>query len=759
MMNVKNKNLYLIDFMIVFSGLAALSWTVLWQLCAGLALGVSAWGAALTLAITMGGMCFGSLGMGRVLKKLPHISAFRLYGILEIIIGISGLFLLQAFKIIEALDTQIYASNSDFKVFVHLFGIIIILGLPAMCMGATTPVFGKIAQYSNTSLSILYGLNTLGAAAGALLAAFTFIPMLGIHGTAFIIAAINLSVGAISIFGEKEFYSENKINQTFVSQIERSSKIKIIEQFAIVFISGFATLALEVVWFRSFTAAFYSTTAAFSVMLASILLSLGLSASCVPLMKLKKIKLSFVILLSGIFVLLATPLIERFDIISNFINPIPALQFMHWFILTTLVTGPAIFLLGLALPWTLEEPKNFKQTGMLYGFNTFAAVIGSLTAGWIFLPALGVARTSWLIGALLILTGIVLSKNCNKKQLVQWIILGCLSAIIAIGFESGVGRTRLQVHAVGKDKINILAFQEGPDVTISVLELADSKDRALIIDGFIATGQSSDKNAKYAAQYMQWMGHLPMILHPEPHNALVICFGTGQTANAVRKENPDSLTIVDINPNVFKMAPYFKTNEDVLNDKRVNHMVMDGRAFLRRTQQTFDVITLEPMPPTFAGVNALYSEEFYKHAYEKLTSDGMIAQWVPFHLLSVYHAASIAKTFQKVFPNNFLWIDPVTKTGILIGTKNENSSFGENFPGLIRNKISRILSDDEIKKAVYLNKNQLLEYGTFGDIITDDNQILAYGKANYYTHSMFGLSEEENFEVLDHIKNKYINTP
>ncbi len=233
----------------------------------------------------------------------------------------------------------------------------------------------------------------------------------------------------------------------------------------------------------------------------------------------------------------------------------------------------------------------------------------------------------------------------------------------------------------------------------------------------------------YTGQYMDWMGHLPMLLHPDPKNALVICFGTGQTANAVRKENPNSLSIVDINQNVYKLANYFTANESVLNDPRVNPIVMDGRAFMRRTNKIYDVITLEPMPPTFAGVNALYSLEFYQLARSKMTPNGIIAQWLPYHLVPAKYSASIAKTFQTVFPNAILWNDPASGTGILLGSMDDNGNLGENWPGLERTKIQRLLTKEQIVKAVVLYRDQMKKYGAFGELITDDNQKLSYGKA------------------------------
>jgi hypothetical protein len=276
----------------------------------------------------------------------------------------------------------------------------------------------------------------------------------------------------------------------------------------------------------------------------------------------------------------------------------------------------------------------------------------------------------------------------------------------------------------------------------------------LILDSSSASGQSG-RTYKLGEHYMNWMGHLPMLLHPEPKNALVICFGTGQTANAVRNENPESLDIVDVNPRIFKLAHNFDANEDVLHDPRVKAIAMDGRAYLRRSSKVYDVITLEPMPPTDAGVNALYSRRFYELARDRLSPKGVIAQWLPFHCVAPLYSASIAKTFVDVFPNAILWIDPDTKhDGILIGTKDESVLLGTSWPGFSRADCKRDLNQEEVQKNVVLDAKQLKRYAAYGDVVNDDNQLLCYGKALV---CYLGLLKE-NFELL-HRANEAVVIP
>ena len=134
------------------------------------------------------------------------------------------------------------------------------------------------------------------------------------------------------------------------------------------------------------------------------------------------------------------------------------------------------------------------------------------------------------------------------------------------------------------------------------------------------------------------------------------------------------------------------------------------------------------MAPHFAGSNALYSRDFYERVAEKLAPGGVVAQWVPFHLLPPLHAASVVRSFQDVFPDAALWVDPGRgRTGIVLGRQGgPGAAIGSVWPGLARRPGGRSLSDDEIRKALVLGPEALARFASLGEPISDDNQRLAY---------------------------------
>jgi spermidine synthase len=431
---------------------------------------------------------------------------------------------------------------------------------------------------------------------------------------------------------------------------------------------------------------------------------------------------------AGVAILLATPFVERMDILVLGTEGYGA-RIARRSLLAVATLGGPMLLLGTVLPWLLEEYRDRGGAGWLYATNTLGSVLGSLLATWACLPLLGFARTAWAVGAGAVL--LAAAVRARGRALVLLAGAGAL-ALAALRTED-IGRKRV-LGTSTFTKLEVLAFEEGAEATAAVVEgdvtTARGSARALVIDGFVATAEDMP-----SVSYMAWMGRLPMLLHPAPKRVLVVCFGTGQTANAVREEGPERLDVVELNPAVLRMAPFFASNRGVLGDPRVRAVVMDGRAWLRRSQERYDVVTLEPMPPHFAGVNSLYSREFYEIVASRLEPGGVMAQWVPFHLLPPLYAASIAATFQSVFPDAILWRG--LGSSILLGRREAGGEpLGSAWPGLARAAEHRPASAARAAGRIELDAVQLARWGRSGRIITDDNQLLAYGAIHRQLWSM-----------------------
>ena len=705
----------IVDALVFFSGFAALSWEIVWQIHASLAIGVSAMGTAMALVATMAGLAVGALGASRWLRgAAAGRPPARLYAGLEVIIGLCGaLWLHPGFRLLERIDTAIYLAYPGAAPLVHLVGILAVLGPAAVAMGATIPVFGLLAARSGSSIAVLYGWNTAGAGLGVLCVSFVLLPLLGVQRTSLVLAAVNLTVAAVAWrLASRAEEAPAAAPPRPVGRPPRPVDL------GVVFVTGLVVLGLEVAWFRAMRAAFWATTDSFAIILASVLVPLALGARLARSLARRGVSLGVGLAGGGAAALCATPIVERFDVLFAHMNSGYALTALAWLALSLLVLGPSVALLGSCLPYVLDRYDGTSAWGRVYAVNTCGAVVGSLLAAWVLLPSMGSERAAWLLGGTAVLAGVVVSSGRTRLTAAA---LATVGLAVAIGADSGAGRTRAQ--GMLQDQVTqVLAVAETADSTIAVVDDA-SGARVLAIDGFSATSQSASMH------YMSWMGRLPMLLHPAPGRGLVICFGTGQTADGLRDEGLGDIDVVELSAAVLRLAPYFAaSNRDILADPRVHTIVMDGRAWLRRTERRYDIVTLEPMPPNFAAVNALYAREFYQLVAGRLNRGGIAVQWLPLHLVSAHDAAAIVATFQETFGDSILWFDPLNYMGILAGRIGTPSAdFGRDWPGLMRPAPMRDMAPEQIKGALALRPADLARWAATGRPVTDDNQLLAYG--------------------------------
>ncbi|MEZ4406379.1 MAG: hypothetical protein R3A52_07890 [Polyangiales bacterium] len=135
-----------------------------------------------------------------------------------------------------------------------------------------------------------------------------------------------------------------------------------------------------------------------------------------------------------------------------------------------------------------------------------------------------------------------------------------------------------------------------------------------------------------ARRYIRTLAHLPWLACTvAARDALQVCYGTGTTAGAFASHDDlRALTVVDINRDVFALAPHFtESSRGAWRDPRVTLVVEDGRQHLATTRSRVDVLSLEPPPPTAEGASTLYTAGFYRLARRALRRCGVVAQWIP----------------------------------------------------------------------------------------------------------------------------------
>lgn len=645
---------------VLLSGFTALVYEVVWARRLALVLGSATSAASAVLSAFMFGLAAGALLVGW--RADASRRPLRWYGVLEIGIGVYAL----AFDSLLDLAGGLLAAEPWLCSFA-------LLSLPAALMGGTLPVLARAAsdttQRATRAFGSLYGVNTLGAVLGALLAAVVLLEAFGLPGATRFAAVLNLALGVgfwvlAMLAGERSVYVPDE--EAPPTRPLGDAEPAILLAF---FLAGFAALGLEMAWFRVLVYYLEGFTIAFGLMLAAYLLGLGAGAlggtalallARNPRRLLARILLVEAVLALATF-LFVTPLGDSLETMREgykLKDAIDSAYAARLFWTALVVVLPATFCAGMLMPVvariTLADRESIGlHTGVVYAVSTFGAVLAPPIVAFALLPALGAPKTIAALGAVLLLAGTAVA---FARGLREWAFAGGAAvALVALCLAAGLGTPlveRSHVLRSGKPR-RLLHADPGRMCDVAVVEEVPDATRRLYLDGFSA----AETGAHYA--YMRMQGHLPMLLHPAPERVLVIAFGTGTTAGAVAcHAEAKEIVCVEIEPGVYDVAPYFEAeNRNVLADPRVKRVVADGRTYVR-TAGTFDVITLEPLMPYTPQAVHFYTKEFYELARSALKPGGICCQWIPPQGVSGDDFRMLVKSAVAAFPHVSLWYFP-----------------------------------------------------------------------------------------------------
>jgi spermidine synthase len=324
---------------------------------------------------------------------------------------------------------------------------------------------------------------------------------------------------------------------------------------------------------------------------------------------------------------------------------------------------PPYLLLSLMLPYVCIRMQIQRlNIGYVYGLNTLAFCIG-LIGFTLLAPKVNIFYSLKLFTLLFTVAVAFLLMIRENNRLMLWQPAGFLIAFSAVA-----------IFTPTSFDVNYFPPNTQPAVDpIRALKSNSANTTFVVGEGensalYFGRMRMSATNIR-GRTYMRLMAHFPLLLHPRPEKALLICFGAGNTAAAIAAHDDiRRIDIVDLNDKVFETAPEFaETNDQVYLDPRVRLIHDDGRNFLNITDQTYDLITSEP-PPLAAGVYRLYSREYYEAALNHLSPDGLMTQWLPAYLMNPEVVDLAISTFLDVFPHTLIFTGFATDF-ILLGSR------------------------------------------------------------------------------------------
>ncbi|HEX8634166.1 MAG TPA: fused MFS/spermidine synthase [Pyrinomonadaceae bacterium] len=655
-------------FLAFASGATALVYEVLWTRQFISLFGATTPAISATLSAIFLGFAVGNAVVGS--RSARWRRPLRIYGMLEIGIGLTVLLVAPLLGLYEHLYPVVYARFSAYPVAFVLVKTCLAaaaLFMPAFLMGGTLPLLAQAFVSAPRKLGEIgggvYAANTFGATLGALSVPFYLLPSFGANRSYLAAATANFLIGALAIRLDRSARGatagvepEPELRPQPAKGTVRASPAR--TPVALAFLSGALVLALEVLWTRMLAQVHENSIYSFAVVLAVFLAGLAVGAVIARVFirrgwnPEKLLGLAWVG--AGVCVFGSPPLFYFLTDGLRFVN-----EFGSRSNLVTLGFAVSVMFLptclaGMILPLLLEMIANTRKgaagalLGRLLAFNTAGAIIGPLVATYAVLPALGLWVGIAAAGVLMIAAGESALRGLFETKFVA--ARRTATALLLLALVLGGNPftlPRAQVKRDGNERLIHLA--EGSHGIVAVLETHD--DRWMLLNNFYTLGGTA------SAVEERQQARIPLLLHPAPRQVAFLGLGTGITAGGALLPTVDNLVALELVPEVVTTAKdYFaEANLGLLTDRKAEVINEDARIYLKAGGKKFDVIVGDLVVPWRSGESSLFTREHFETARHALAPGGIYCQWLPLYQLSEEQLRIIVATFLDVFPQATLW--------------------------------------------------------------------------------------------------------
>ncbi|MFN3243968.1 MAG: fused MFS/spermidine synthase [Planctomycetota bacterium] len=616
----------------VASGFCGLLYQVVWLRLAFADFGIVTPVLSVVLSVFMLGLALGSWLGGRVGNALTRRSggaAAVAYGIAEFGIGAGALLVPWAFDAGEQWLRGLGEASSAGYLGASAVVITLSILLFTTLMGATFPLMMAFLRAATKgdeeTFSYLYLGNVVGAMAGALVTAMVLIETLGFRNTLLVAAVINATIGVVAMLmprlvraGDVADEQPRTLAPEPLLAEERRSDRRL--RLALLFATGFTSMAMEVVWTRAFTPVLKTTIYAFAAVLTTYLLATWLGSALYRVHLRRGRAASATTLLPMLFLASLLPLVCN--------DP----RWHESSVVVLLSLVPISLLLGYLTPQLVDEHARGEPgaAGRAYAINVVGCILGPLFSGYVLLPMVGV---KWALLSMALVYPLFLFRRAPKNVALE---LGTkVVAVAALLLAVFATRTHEDPSVYEHAEVR-------RDSTASVVAHGEGMERRLLVNGVGITTLTPITKV---------MAHLPLVMRDTPpESTCVICFGMGTTFRSLLSWGGKA-TAVELVPSVTESFGFFWDDaEQQLAKPGARIVIDDGRRFLARTEETFDLITIDPPPPVEAGGSSLlYSSEFYEVVKARLSQKGILAQWFPGGEMRI--ARAVINTLNESFPH------------------------------------------------------------------------------------------------------------
>lgn len=691
---------------VFFTNLLSLACQVLWLRKISFLFGSTAVVFSSVLAVFLLGIAGGALWGGRRADRTRR--PWRQLGWLQIFLGAWVAVSLPIFDLGRNLFLAVFPADLAPlpAALAKLAVVVVCMVAPALFIGAVFPLAVRLAapaaghpERLGSDLSLIYGLDTLGAAVGSLLAGFFFVPQCGLSASTWILGVGALDLGLFILLRKRERGASGKrkgnrqaaavapakavaapVSPEAAGPSPRSPIVLVT-----FFLSGAAALVLETGWNRFFSLLNGTHVFSTAAVLAGFLAGTGLGSLLMSRF-IDRIRNPFAtaaclyaaVALCGVAVFRSAGLFSRaYLAIFHWQGGYNPFQLMMG-LLILLIVLLATLALGASFPLVVRivtagraPNERARAAGQALSANTLGGVAGALLAELVLMPAWGFSGLMAVTLAVFALAAVIflaLSPKPATAGAPRWRPAVAVAVFLAgaVLLSPAVLPFASPLHALYFDGLHAGNWRayEAQVKTMKMVEQSQGLygQVAVVSQGpnllLKNNGKTDASTAALDNRTQLMLGHLPLLFHPNPRRVLDIGLGGGGTLRAlVHHPEPREIVVVEIDPRVVAMARkhFAAFNDHALDDPRVRVVTNDGRNFMDGVAGRFDVITSEPPNLWVSGASGLFTQEFYRSAANRLTADGILCQWLPLYELKRNDFRMMIHTIHTVFPNVAFW--------------------------------------------------------------------------------------------------------
>ena len=671
------RHLYFIFFL---SGLSGLVYEAMWSRYLRLFVGSAATAQILVLALFMGGMSLGAWLAGRRALRLKR--PIVAYGLVEGAIGLLALAYPWLYDTATRLCYDHWFPALDGASFALVKWTVAgaLIFLPCLLLGMTFPLMSvgilrREPERSGEILSALYFSNSLGAAIGAAATGYLLVPALGLPGSLWAAAVLNLAIMGIALLDRRRpVDAAIEAGQApDIVEGERSPLDRVGVRLLLLLVlgTGLSSFLYEISWIRLLSMVLGSATRSFEVMLSAFVFGLALGGWWVrkrmDRYKRPILVLALVQLIMGLAAVSTLPLyrVAVLAIGSAFQEGELIAPYWIWFNLLrylacVLIMLPATFCAGMTLPLVthvlLRRGQSETVVGRVYALNTLGAIGGAVGGGLLLLPLIGLKATL-VVGAMVDMAlglwalGYVAKQVGAPKGLKQTRQRAAMGTamLAAIGLfvveldprilAAGVfrrGNTRLderfvpQFHEDGRTaSITVMRDETRPGY--QTLYTNGKPDASVRTERWPEGRPKSAGPALAGDEPTQFLvAMITSATRPNAKRGALIGLGSGLTSHALlAAPELESLDTIEIEPQIAKAAKLFTpVNDRVFKDPRSHLIFDDAKAYFAGIDARYDYVVSVPSNPWVSGVSSLFTVEFYREIKRYMAPGAVLAQWI-----------------------------------------------------------------------------------------------------------------------------------